>query len=109
MDEEKVQYFHHLKDILFVSHFSEKQNLEISSNPRTFLSTIKIEFYCAKRPCSLCAQIRSRVCLLLACCLFAKVIDFYHEHMEGRHMQWLSGTLKSGSGRFSKSYPPGEH
>ena len=36
----------------------------------------------------------------------AKVIDFYHEHMEGRHMRWFGGTLKSGSERFSKSYPP---
>ena len=61
---------------------------------------------CAKRPCSLCAQIRSS-CLLvcLVGCLVAEVIDFYHEDMEGSHMRWFSGTLKSGFWRVSKSYP----
>ena len=58
--------------------------------------------FCAKRPCSLCAQIRSSC---LVAWLLAKVIDFYR-YMEGGHMRWLSGTLKSGSERFSKSYPP---
>ena len=51
----------------------------------------------------------NQIALLVVCLLvwlFAKVIDFYHEHMEGRHMRWLSGTLKSGSERFSKSYHP---
>ena len=46
---------------------------------------------------------------LLACLfawLLAEVIDFYHEDMEASHMRWFSGTLKSGFGRVSKSYPP---
>ena len=38
--------------------------------------------------------------------LLAEVIDFYHEDMEASHMPWFSGTLKSGFGRVSKSYPP---
>ena len=37
--------------------------------------------------------------------LLAEVIDFYHEDMEASHMRWFSGTLKSGLGRVSKSYP----
>ena len=70
--------------------------------------------FVARSALVVCAHKSDRVfvvcCLLFVVCwLVPKVIDFYHEHMEGRHMQWLSGTLKSGSGRFSKSYPPGEH
>ena len=49
-------------------------------------------------------QIELFACLFVW--LLAEVIDFYRRHMEGGHMQWLSGTLKSGSERFSKSYPP---
>ena len=55
---------------------------------------------------------RANLIALVACLLVAEVIDSYHEHMEGslgRHMRLLTGTLESGFGRFSKSYPPGEH
>ena len=52
-----------------------------------------------------CARKLDRVACLFAC-LFAEVIDFYHEDMEASHMRWFSGTLKSSFGRVSKSYPP---
>ena len=65
--------------------------------------------FIARSALVVCAHKSDRVACLVVGWLLAEVIDFYHEHMEGRHMQWLSGTLKSGSGRFSKSYPPGEH
>ena len=68
------------------------------------MKSVKISVF-ARSALVVCARKSDRVVCLLVC-LVAEVIDFYHEDMEGSRMRLPTETLKSGSWKVSKSYPP---